>query len=94
MSEVKGLTAEQREELLHILENRFVKNMHRHEEIEWDQVKAKLEANEDKLWSLYEMDRTGGEPDVVGKDGEEFIFYDFSPETPVGRRKVCYDRKR
>jgi hypothetical protein len=90
----KDLTAKQREELLGALKTRFEKNMNRHEGVEWDKVKAKLEANPAKLWSLSEMERTGGEPDVVGSDKKtgEYIFYDCSAESPKGRRSVCYDR--
>lgn len=91
----KELTAEQREELLAILKERFEKNMHRHEGIEWNGVQDKLNANPGKLWSLYEMERTEGEPDVVGIDEEtgEYIFCDCSKESPKGRRSVCYDRE-
>ena len=90
----KDLTAKQREELLGALKTRFEKNMNRHEGVEWDKVEAKLEANPAKLWSLSEMERTGGEPDVVGSDKKtgEYIFYDCSAESPKGRRSVCYDR--
>ncbi|MCM3056186.1 DUF4256 domain-containing protein [Caldibacillus thermoamylovorans] len=89
------LSPEQQEKLLEILKNRFEKNMNRHNGLEWEKVQAKLETNTEKLWSLYEMERTGGEPDVVGFDKEtgEFIFYDCSPESPKGRRSVCYDRE-
>jgi len=91
----KELSPEQREELLSTLEARFEKNMNRHEGLEWAEVQAKLEANHEKLWSLNEMERTGGEPDVVGHDKKtgEFIFYDCSAESPLGRRNVCYDRE-
>jgi hypothetical protein len=90
----KNLSAEQREDLLRTLEARFEKNMNRHRGLEWAKVKAKLEADTEKLWSLYEMERTGGEPDVVGfdKKTDEYIFYDCSAESPRGRRSVCYDR--
>jgi hypothetical protein len=90
----KELSLEQPAELLSILKTRFEKNIHRHEGLEWAKVKAKLEANTEKLWSLIEMERTGGEPDVVGYDEEkdEYLFYDCSPESPKGRRSVCYDR--
>jgi uncharacterized protein DUF4256 len=91
----KQLSPAQREELLRGLKARFEKNMNRHKGLEWAKVQAKLEANTDKLWSLNEMERTGGEPDVVGylrKTGE-YIFYDCSVESPKGRRSVCYDRK-
>ncbi|WP_432359845.1 DUF4256 domain-containing protein [Sporosarcina sp. UB5] len=88
------LLHEQREELIGVLKARFEKNMHRHEGIEWVNVQAKLEAATEKLWSLNEMENTGGEPDVVGYDNkkDEYIFYDCSPESPKGRRSVCYDR--
>jgi len=88
------LSAEQREELLGTLKARFEKNMNRHEGLEWAHVQAKLEANPEKLWSLNEMEATGGEPDVVGHDHEtgEYIFYDCAVESPKGRRSVCYDR--
>ncbi len=91
----KGLSPEQREELLRALKARFEKNMNRHQGLEWAQVQAKLEANAEKLWSLNEMERTGGEPDVVGHDKEtgECIFYDCSAESPKGRRSFCYDRE-
>ncbi|KQL34907.1 DUF4256 domain-containing protein [Psychrobacillus sp. FJAT-21963] len=91
----KELSLEQREELLRTLKARFEKNMNRHEGLEWAKVQAKLEANTEKLWSLNEMEGTGGEPDVVGHDKEtgEYIFYDCSAESPKGRRSVCYDRE-
>jgi hypothetical protein len=91
----KELSPGQRKELLSTLKNRFEKNMDRHRNIEWSSVQAKLEASPDKLWSLYEMERTGGEPDVVGYDREtgEFVFYDCSAESPKGRRSVCYDHE-
>ncbi|MFT5873882.1 MAG: hypothetical protein ACI8WT_002834 [Clostridium sp.] len=89
------LSPEQREELLSSLKVRFEKNMNRHKGFEWDKVQAKLEATTEKLWSLNEMERTIGEPDVVGYDKEtgEYIFYDCSAESPKGRRNVCYDRE-
>ncbi|WP_338653633.1 MULTISPECIES: DUF4256 domain-containing protein [Sporosarcina] len=89
----KELSLEQREELLEILKARFEKNMNRHKELEWSKVQAKLEANTEKLWSLNEMEITGGEPDVVGHDKKsgDYIFYDCSIESPKGRRSVCYD---
>jgi hypothetical protein len=89
------LSSEQREELLTALQTRFEKNMNRHNGLEWAKVKAKLGANTEKLWSLSEMERTGGEPDVVGQDKKtgEYIFHDCSPESPKGRRSVCYDRE-
>jgi hypothetical protein len=91
----KKLSPEQREELLGTLKGRFEKNMNRHKGLQWADVKAKLEANAEKLWSLSEMERTGGEPDVVGQDKKtgEYIFFDCSPESPDGRRSVCYDRE-
>jgi len=94
-SNQKTLSPEQREELLSVLIARFEKNMKRHRGLEWAQVQAKLEANPEKLWSLHEMERTGGEPDVVGLDKKtsEYIFYDCSTESPDGRRSVCYDRE-
>ena len=89
------MNAKQREELLDILKTRFERNMDRHEALQWARVQAKLEAHPEKLESLQEMERTGGEPDVVGYDRKtgEFIFYDCSAESPKGRRSVCYDRK-
>lgn len=94
MQRAKGMKAEQREELLRTLKARFEKNMNRHKGLEWAEVQARLEANAEKLRSLYEMERTGGEPDVVGHDKKtgEYIFYDCSAESPKGRRSVCYDR--
>jgi len=91
----KEFSPEQREELLKALKARFEKNMNRHKGLEWAKVQAKLEANTEKLWSLNEMETTGGEPDVVGHDKEtdEYIFCDCSPESPKGRRSVCYDRE-
>jgi hypothetical protein len=91
----KKLSAEQSEELLKVLKGRFEKNMTRHKGIEWAKVQAKLQANPEKLWSLDEMEITGGEPDVVGHDKKtgEYIFYDCSAESPKGRRSVCYDRE-
>jgi hypothetical protein len=89
------LSKKQREELLRALKARFEKNMNRHKGLEWANVQAKLEANAEKLWSLNEMERTGGEPDVVGHDKKtsEYIFFDCSAESPKGRRSVCYDRE-
>src|SRR6202023_1722267 len=94
-SNKKDLSPEQRKELLRALKSRFEKNMNRHEGLEWAKVQAKLEANAEKLCSLHEMERTGGEPDVVGHDKKtgEYIFYDCSAESPKGRRSVCYDRQ-
>jgi hypothetical protein len=91
----KELSPEQRKELLSALKARFEKNMHRHKGLEWAQVQAKLEANAEKLRSLSEMERTGGEPDVIGQDKKtgEYIFYDCSAESPNGRRSLCYDRE-
>jgi hypothetical protein len=94
-NEKRELSAEQREELLRTLEARFEKNMNCHKGLEWSKVQARLEANTEKLWSLNEMERTGGEPDVVGHDEKtgEYIFCDCSAESPKGRRSVCYDRE-
>jgi hypothetical protein len=94
-SNKKELTPEQREKLIRALKARFEKNMNRHKDIEWAKLQAKLEANADKLWSLGEMEGTGGEPDVVGLDKStgEYLFYDCSAESPKGRRSVCYDRE-
>jgi len=91
----KELSPEQREELLRALKTRFEKNMNRHQGLEWAKVQAKLEANAEKMWSLNEMEVTGGQPDVVGHDKKtgEYIFYDCSAESPKGRRSLCYDRK-
>jgi hypothetical protein len=95
MQRAKDMRAKQREELLRALKARFEKNMNRHKDLDWAKVQAKLEANTEKLWSLNEMERTGGEPDVVGHDKKtsEYIFYDCSTESPKGRRNVCYDRE-
>ena len=89
------MNAKQREELLEVLKARFEKNMSRHIDLEWAKVQLKLEATTEKLGSLDDMERTGGEPDVVGYDKEtgEYIFYDCSAESPKGRRSVCYDRE-
>jgi hypothetical protein len=94
-SNKKDLSPEQRKELLGALRTRFEQNVNRHKGLEWAEVQAKLEANPEKLWSLNEMERTGGEPDVVGHDKEtgECIFYDCSAESPKGRRSLCYDRE-
>ena len=91
----KQLSAPQREELLNTLKARFAKNMNRHKGLEWAKVQAKLEDNPAKLWSLSEMENTGGEPDVVGQDKKtgDYIFYDCAAETPKGRRSFCYDRE-
>src|SRR3974390_2085290 len=95
ISNKRDLSPEQREELLRELRSRFEINMNRHKGLEWAKVQAKLEVNAEKLWSLNEMERTGGEPDVVGHDKKtgEYIFYDCSLESPKGRRSVCYDRE-
>ncbi len=91
----KEFSTKHREELLNTLKARFEKNINRHKGLEWAKVQAKLEANTEKLWSLNEMERTGGEPDVVGHDKKtgEYIFFDCSPDSPKGRRSVCYDRE-
>ena len=95
MENKKELSPEQREELLRTLKARFEKNMNRHIGLEWAKVQSRLEANTEKLWSLHEMERTGGEPDVVGLDKKtgEYIFNDCSAESPKDRRSVCYDRE-
>ena len=94
-SNKKELSPKQREELLRALKARFEKNLNRHKGLEWAKVQARLEANAEKLWSLNEMERTGGEPDVVGQDKKtgEYIFFDCSAESPKGRTSVCYDRE-
>jgi hypothetical protein len=91
----RELSARQRDELLGTLKARFEKNVERHKRLEWAKVEAKLQASPEKLWSLSEMERTGGEPDVVGQDKAtgEYVFYDCAAETPKGRRSVCYDRE-
>ncbi|MBL7995619.1 DUF4256 domain-containing protein [bacterium] len=98
----KKLSREQSEELLKTLKTRFEKNMNRHKGLEWTKVQEKLEAHAQKLWSLHEMERTGGEPDIVGRDKKttatagqagEYLFYDCSAESPAGRRSLCYDRE-
>ena len=93
--EKKKLLQENRDELLKLLKTRFEKNRNRHKDLEWAKVEEKLESNTEKLWSLNEMERTGGEPDVVGYDNmtDEFIFIDCSAETPKGRRSICYDHE-
>lgn len=95
METKKELSPEQQEELLNLLKIRFEKNMNRHKGLEWANVRAKLEADTKKLWSLNEMERTGGEPDVADYDNStgEYIFYDCSAESPKGRRSICYDRE-
>ena len=89
------LSSEQREELLRALKARFEKNMNRHKSLEWTKVEARLQGNPEKLWSLGEMEMSGGEPDVVGFDKKtgEYVFYDCSAESPKGRRSICYDRQ-
>jgi hypothetical protein len=88
------LTTEQREKIIGLLKVRFEQNGNRHEGLEWNKIQSKLEARAEKLWSINEMEKSGGVPDVVGKDNKtgEYIFFDCSPETPVNRRSVCYDR--
>jgi hypothetical protein len=90
----RNLSPKQREELLGVLKARFEKNMNRHKSLDWSKVQARLEANAEKLWSLNEMEQTGGEPDVIGHDKKtgEYVFYDCSVESPKGRRSICYDR--
>src|SRR5438094_1507191 len=94
-SNKKELSPKQREELLRALKDRFEKNMNRHKGLEWAKVQSKLEANAEKLWSLNEMERTGGEPDVVGHDKKTgaYDFFDCSAESPKGRTSLCYDRQ-
>jgi Protein of unknown function (DUF4256) len=94
-SNKRQLSPKQREELLRTLKARFEKNLNRHEGLDWAKVQAKLEASADKLWSLNEMERTGGEPDVVGQDKKtgEYLFYDCSAQSPKGRTSLCYDRE-
>jgi uncharacterized protein DUF4256 len=94
-SNKKELSSEQREELLAALKARFEENVNRHKGFEWTKVLEKLQANPEKLWSLHEMERTGGEPDVVGHDKKtgEYVIYDCAAESPKGRRSVCYDRE-
>lgn len=91
----KKLSSTESESLLTILKERFEKNQNRHEGIDWNKVLSKLETNPEKLWSINEMERTGGEPDVVAydKNTDEYTFYDCSPESPKGRRSLCYDRQ-
>lgn len=95
MKNQQELSAEQAEELYKTLKIRFEKNSNRHKDILWSDVQAKLQADARKLWSLNEMERTGGEPDVIGQDEKtgEYIFYDCSEESPKGRRSICYDRQ-
>jgi hypothetical protein len=94
-NKAKTLSPKQREELFKTLKARFEKNMNRHKGLEWAKVLARLENQNEKLWSLHEMERTGGEPDVVGLDKKtgEYLFYDCSEESPKGRRSICYDRE-
>jgi len=94
-SNKKELSPKQRDELLKTLQARFEKNLDRHASLEWAKVQARLEGNADKLWSLHEMESTGGEPDVVGHDQKtgEYVFYDCAAESPKGRTSVCYDRE-
>ncbi|MFD2533328.1 DUF4256 domain-containing protein [Gracilimonas halophila] len=91
----KKLSPEQQSDLFEVLEARFEKNMNRQKDLKWTDVQKKLEANTDKLWSLNQMEQTGGEPDLIGvdKDSGEYLFFDCSPESPDGRRSVCYDRE-
>ena len=91
----KELTSEQREELLNVLQTRFEKNKNRHTSLEWDKIQTKLETHPEKLWSLYQMERTGDEPDCVGYDAKtgDYIFYDCAAESPKERRSLCYDRQ-
>lgn len=95
MKEVHELNPDQRDDFLKTLKIRFEKNMKLHEGLKWDAIRERLEVIPDKLWSLSEMERTGGEPDVVGYDAVkgEYLFRDCSPESPKGRRSICYDRK-
>jgi len=93
MSTKKGLSPKQREELLGALKARFEKNLNRHKGLDWAKVQAKLEVSAEKLWSLQEMERTGGEPDVVGVKLGEYIFFDCSAQSPKGRVSFCYDRE-
>lgn len=94
MGNIKELSADHRDELIKVLKTRFEKNMPRHKGLDWAKVQAKLEANADKLWSLDEMEVSGGEPDVIGYDEKtgEYLFCDCAPESPKGRRSLCYDR--
>lgn len=91
----KDLAEDQKEDLLKALQTRFAKNMNRHKGLEWDKVQAKLESNPKKLWSLHQMEQTGGEPDVIGYDEkkDEYIFCDCVAESPKGRRSICYDHE-
>lgn len=91
----RALSTAQQKQVLTLLKSRFEKNMHRHQGLAWAKIQERLNSGPEKLWSLYEMERTGGEPDVVGYDKKtgEFIFVDCSPESPEGRRSLCYDRE-
>lgn len=91
----KKISSTQSDELLQTLKTRFNKNMQRHKGLDWDKVQTKLESNNEKMWSLFQMEETGGEPDVVDHDKKtgEYIFYDCSPESPKGRRSICYDHE-
>jgi hypothetical protein len=95
MGQLKELTTEQRKGLIGVLRTRFMKNIHRHNGIKWEALHTKLEANAEKIWSLYEMEQTGGEPDVIDFDAETglYVFCDCSAESPKGRRSLCYDRE-
>jgi len=93
MSAKESLSLQESSELLEVLKTRFEKNKDRHKDIDWVKVQAKLETAPEKLWSLNEMERTGGEPDVVGQDKDDYLFYDCSAESPKGRRSLCYDRE-
>jgi hypothetical protein len=95
MENLKKLSPAQAEEILKTLKTRFEKNLHRHSGMEWSTILKKLENNQGKLWSISEMERTGGEPDVAGydKDTNEYLFFDCSAESPAGRRSLCYDRQ-
>lgn len=95
MTNIITLSPEQHSTLLKTLKDRFEKNKVRHKDLEWDKIQAKLEANPEKMWSLNEMERTGGEPDVVSfdKNTDEYLFYDCSAESPKDRRSICYDRE-
>ena len=89
----RELTSESRKEILNVLQARFEKNKQRHKDLDWTKIEARLKANNEKLWSLNEMEKTSGEPDVIGHDKKtgEYIYYDCSPESPAGRRSICYD---
>ncbi len=95
MTNIITLSPEQHSTLLKTLKDRFEKNKVRHKDLEWDKIQAKLEANPEKMWSLNEMERTGGEPDVVSfdKNTDEYLFYDCSAESPKDRRSICYDQE-